>query len=311
MLLRELERDGRASFARLAALLGVSDQTAARRYRRLCEHGGLRIAAQRGLEYPGQQTWLLRLRVAPGHVQAVAGALAGRRDTSWVALASGGTEVSCAMRFATLAEQEELLLTTLPRTPGIASVQALQILGMHYGGPTVWLDKRLDDGARRGRGPAPREHASGKAAGPEDEPLISALERDARTPLAELAKAAGRSESSVRRRLDQLLARGEVHFNLQFSPRVLGDTLHALLWITSSPRHLERAGRRIAEHPRVSFVAVTTGATNLAVMVTCANAAGLHHYLAGDLAEVDGLHQVEATPVLRHAKQLIRLPGGN
>lgn len=39
-VLSALEVDGRASFSRIGAVLGVSDQTVARRYRRLCAEEG-------------------------------------------------------------------------------------------------------------------------------------------------------------------------------------------------------------------------------------------------------------------------------
>ncbi len=53
-LLSALEIDGRASFSRIAAVLDVSDQTVARRYRRLCAEGGLRVVALRDAHRLGQ-----------------------------------------------------------------------------------------------------------------------------------------------------------------------------------------------------------------------------------------------------------------
>jgi len=40
----------RASFRTVADVAGISDQTAARRYRRLCESAGLRVLVGRGSE---------------------------------------------------------------------------------------------------------------------------------------------------------------------------------------------------------------------------------------------------------------------
>src|SRR5271167_3867805 len=72
--------DGRASFSAIAEVLGVSDQTVARRYRRL------------------RSAWVLRLRCVPGSGEAIAEALARREDTAWVQLLSGDTEVLCSLR---------------------------------------------------------------------------------------------------------------------------------------------------------------------------------------------------------------------
>lgn len=64
-LLAALELDARAPFSRIAAVLGVSDQTIARRFRRLSAEGGLRVVAVRDAERLGQSQWMLRLRCAP------------------------------------------------------------------------------------------------------------------------------------------------------------------------------------------------------------------------------------------------------
>src|SRR5580658_8355561 len=89
--------DGRASFAAIAEVLGVSDQTIARRYRRLRSTGALRVV---GLPSPkkGYASWFLRMRCVPGSGEAIATALARRDDTAWVQLLSGDTEVLCALR---------------------------------------------------------------------------------------------------------------------------------------------------------------------------------------------------------------------
>ncbi len=64
-LLAALELAGRAPFSRIAAVLGVSDQTVARRYRGLTAEAGLRVVAVRDAERLGQDQWMLRLRCTP------------------------------------------------------------------------------------------------------------------------------------------------------------------------------------------------------------------------------------------------------
>ncbi len=111
--------DGRASFSAIAAVLGVSDQTVARRYRRLRSAGVLRVV---GLRYPkatGYATWFLRLRCVPGSGEAIAAALARRDDTAWVQLLSGDTEVLCSLR-GEAADGTESLLSGC-RAPGASS----------------------------------------------------------------------------------------------------------------------------------------------------------------------------------------------
>src|ERR1700685_2996412 len=125
--------DGRASFATIAEVLGVSDQTIARRYRRLRSTGALRVV---GLPSPkkGYASWFLRMRCVPGSGEAIAAALARRDDTAWVQLLSGDTEVLCALR-GDPREGSDSLLARLPRSGRIVAVTAYSRLHMFTGGP--------------------------------------------------------------------------------------------------------------------------------------------------------------------------------
>src|SRR5215469_12666562 len=126
--------DGRASFSAIAEVLGVSDQTVARRYRRLRSAGVLRVVGLRNLKSGRYPSWFLRLRCVPGSGEAIAAALARRHDTAWVQLLSGDTEVLCALR-GDEPEGTESLLARLPRSGRIVEVTAYSRLHMFTGGP--------------------------------------------------------------------------------------------------------------------------------------------------------------------------------
>src|SRR5690349_21551340 len=76
-ILHALEIDGRAPFRRLAAVLDTSEQTVARRYRRLHEAGVVRVLVLPALKLSDQGT-LLRIQVQPGAARPLANALAER-----------------------------------------------------------------------------------------------------------------------------------------------------------------------------------------------------------------------------------------
>src|ERR1700727_769849 len=121
--------DGRASFATIAEVLGVSDQTVARRYRRLRSAGALRVV---GLSPQTGARWVLPLRCVLGSGEAIAAALARRPDTAWVQLLSGDTEVLCSLR-GDASDGTESLLTRLPRSGRIVAVTAYSRLHMFTG----------------------------------------------------------------------------------------------------------------------------------------------------------------------------------
>ena len=142
-LIYALQIDGRASFRRLAEVLGASEQTVARRYRRLREAGAIRVIV---LPNPRrfEHYWTTRVRVRPPAAVAFAEAVARRDDVAWVGLIAGGTEVTFLARAHTVAERDALLLERLPRSRQVLDVSAATVLHRFTGGPgTEW--HALDD----------------------------------------------------------------------------------------------------------------------------------------------------------------------
>ncbi|MFG2543481.1 Lrp/AsnC family transcriptional regulator [Streptomyces sp. NPDC048594] len=306
-VLDALEVNGRASFSRIGAVLGVSDQTVARRYRRLCAEGGLRVVAVRDAQRLGQDHWTLRLRCVPDSAPAIADALAKRPDTSWIGLAAGGTEVIFGTRPRSAGDRDDLLLGKLPRTPRVLEIHAHQMLHRFYGGPSGWLRKFAvlsDDevaALRPRHGPEAREPARIE---PEDEPLLAVLERDGRATHPELRRATGRSESAVKRRLAALFASGAVYVDVEYHSEILGYPTAAVLWITTIPAALHRVGQALAAHDEIAHAAATAGPSNIIATAVVRSTADLYAYLSGPLGRLEGVQHVEASPFLRRVKQL-------
>ncbi|WP_428935803.1 AsnC family transcriptional regulator [Streptomyces sp. ACT015] len=305
-LLAALETNGRASFSRLGSVLGVSDQTVARRYRRLCAEGGLRVVTLRDAVALGQDEWTLRLRCVPDSAVAIAEALATRSDTSWIGIASGGTEVICGTRPRTPGDRDDLLLGRLPRTPRLMEIRAHQLLHRFYGGPTGWLRKfgALTPDEIEALRPDPVPDPGPARITPDDEPLLAVLERDGRATYPELQRATGRSESAVKRRLATLLASGAIHLDVEWDPEILGRPVSAVLWLTTTPAALHEVGEAMAAHAPIAHASATAGPTNLIATAVVASTADLYAYLSGPLGALPGIQHVEVTPYLRRVKQI-------
>lgn len=309
-LLQALETDGRAPFSKIAAVLGVSDQTIARRFRRLTAEVGLRVVVLRNAERLGQDHWMLRLRCAPDGAQTIAHALARRPDTFWVGLASGGTEVLCMTKPRTQGDHD-LLLGKLPRTPHIVEIRAHQLLHTFFGGPCGWLGKLAPLSAAELAALTPKlpERSEGPVRiAPEDEPLVAALEADGRAGYPELQRATGLSESTVKRRLAALLESRAVYVDIEYSAEALGYHTGAVLWITAAPAALHAVGKALAGHHEIAYAAATAGPSNLVATAVAKDTASLYAYLSGKIGRLEGVQHVETTPFLRRVKQLTYQP---
>ncbi|MCZ0984736.1 Lrp/AsnC family transcriptional regulator [Streptomyces diastatochromogenes] len=310
-LLHALQLDGRVPFSRVAEVLGVSDPTIARRFRRLRTTVGLRVVGMTDESLLGQQSWIVRLRCTPDVAEQLAGALARRPDTKYIELISGGTEVLCAMMPRSQQDRDELLFDRLQRTPRIISVDAYCLLHTFYGGPLGWLNKNrvLEPEEEAALRPPPVEPATAPVTlGEADEALLQVLRRDGRATSSELQHSTGQSESAVKRRLERLRSTGVLYFDVQHDTAPLGQAIGAMLWLTVAPTALDDVGHALAAHPEVRFAAAITGNANLVASVASPGTSELYTYLSRKIGTLDGVRAVETTLTLRQVKQLTYEP---
>ncbi len=300
----------RASFRTIAEVVQISDQTAARRYRRLTESAGLRVLGMLDGDRLGWVNWFVRLQATPGSAEAIAEALARRPDTRWVHLASAGTEITCEFEARDAEQRDALFLRGLPGSRRVVQISAHSLL--HNYAPHAWPELchalsadqiEMLAGQARQPTPSPADPRPAAALLPEDEPLISELARDGRASHAALAAAIHWHESTVRRRIEELRQAGLLYFEVDIDDRGLGMTIQATLWLAVEPARLDETGRAVAGHPEVPFVAATTGSTNLIVTAIFRDTEHLYRYLTGQLASLPGIRSVETAPVIRTLKR--------
>ena len=318
----------RASFRVLAAALGVSDQTIARRYRRLAETADLRVTGLIHGPRAGWVDWMVRLQVAPGSAQRIADTLAQRPDTRWVRLYSGGTEIVCTLQARTPEQRNALFLTGLPGSRHVTGITAQSILHVFSPVAYVTYTRSLSPGQlaalaaaapeappdRPEDTPPPSTDAQAWIPSPdtdtllrpEDDPLLAELTRDGRAPIADLAAATHWHESTVRRRIEELRKAGLLYFDIDLDESVLGINANVMLWLKIEPASLDAAGRAIAAHPEIPFAGATTGATNLAASAVFRDTRELYAYLTTRLADLPGLQSVESAPIIGTFKRTAR-----
>ncbi|MEV5648985.1 Lrp/AsnC family transcriptional regulator [Nocardia sp. NPDC052254] len=304
-----LVTDPRIPFAKLGAILGVSEQTVARRYRSMRGRGILHISGLVNAVPMGNTRWMLRLRSTPDKALRLAESLAKLPDVSWVALLSTGAEVTCVSRPRSIEQRDALLLNILPHTSLITGLMAYEMIH-RFPMADEWprYGRLLDAGQLRQLG---RRPPLDDLRGPEspvdlsatDEAMLAMLARDGRTSYARLATETGWNATRVARRMAELTAAGVLYFDLDFAIERMGYAVRASLWIRTRPADLDTVGRALAEHPEAAFVGATTGPTNLVASIVCRDSAHLYRYLTERLGALDGVLDVEVTPTLRMLKQ--------
>ncbi|WP_243727625.1 Lrp/AsnC family transcriptional regulator [Actinocrispum wychmicini] len=302
-LVHALRIDGRAPFRHVGEVIGVSENTVARRYRRLRTAGVLRVVGALNGGRLGYSAWTIRVRCAPDAALPIAKSLAARADTSYVHLLSGGTEISCGAQIPTRDESDALLLRALPRTARVTSVTAHLLLGS-YVLPNDWTGAAVLSAEQvAALSPPPVAETDDIELSAADRPLLTLLSQDGRASHAQLAAATGWSEATVRRRLFLLRQAGVLAFFVDIPPAALGFHTEARLWMSVRPSGLTAVAAAIAEHPEVSLVSLTTGPSNLLAAVNCRDAGHLSRYLTERVGMLDAIRAIETAPVIRTLKR--------
>jgi DNA-binding Lrp family transcriptional regulator len=311
-LVAALQLAPRASFARLASVLGMHERTVGRRYRALRRSGILRIFGVVDPMAVGQQSWSVRVRCRPDTSETLASALAARDDVAWVGLTAAGSEVSFNIRSLSSQRRDLLLTRTLPRTAHVLGIEAAVLLysflGMNahdWSSLQVHLSEAEADelagasSARRADPGRPRPMQLEV----HDRALLEVLARDGRAGVAELAAAAGISEGRAARRLASLLEHGAVVIDLDLATEAFGYAVSASLHLRVTPARLHEVGEAIAALPEVAFVGAMSGRDNLMVSVTSRSLADLYAFATSRIGALDGIQEMEVLPFMRVVKQ--------
>ncbi|GIH24410.1 hypothetical protein Aph01nite_27200 [Acrocarpospora phusangensis] len=136
-ILRELQRDGRMSYAGLGAAVGLSAPAVRQRVRRLTETGVLQVA---GIVDPlalGRPVMALLGIRAGGDLRAVADALAELGEVTRVAVTAGSfqlfAEVACVSARALL----DLVEDRVKSIDGVTSCEPFPYFSLHHHTPQI------------------------------------------------------------------------------------------------------------------------------------------------------------------------------
>ncbi|MFD6154950.1 Lrp/AsnC family transcriptional regulator [Nocardia sp. NPDC060256] len=301
-IVQALQLDPRVSFNRVAADLGIAEQTVARRYRRLRRDGVVRVIGAVDSRALGENDWIIRVHCRPDGARQVAEALARRDDAAWVSIAAAGAEVNFSLHPRTPQDRDDLLVQRLQRTAPVHDIAAAMILHRFVGpGAVDWRSRQV---ARTEKSTAATDYADADLRlRDEDGILLELLARDGRASFSVLARATGVSIGRIARRIAALQAAGILYFDLDIAPAALGSSLWAFLWLRVAPAQFDTVGRAIAEHDETAYAAAVTGPFNVFAVLTADTADGLYHYVTTKMATLDGVHSFELTPVLERLKQ--------
>jgi len=136
-IIQILQVNGRASNARIARDVGVSEGTVRRRLKTLVTEGIIKIVALPNPEVLGYDTEaLVGIQVDPDKIDEVAQLLVVLKESSWVAVTTGSFDIFCWVTLPTSEELGNFLKAVVGTIPGVRRTEtfvSLSVRKRNYG----------------------------------------------------------------------------------------------------------------------------------------------------------------------------------
>jgi len=146
-----------------------------------------------------------------------------------------------------------------------------------------------------------------------DKRIISLLQRDGRTPNAQIARELQISEGTVRRRIDALIANGVIKVTAVTNPFKIGLNTLVLIHLNVEPKKLKTASEQLIEIPEVRYVSLSTGEHDIMVEALFPSNAELLTFIRDRLSLIPGVTKIETNIQLQILKRSYewRIPDGD
>lgn len=232
-----LEIAPRASWQRIGAALDVDPVTVARRWERL-HRARVAWVSGRASGPPDACQAIVFVDCATGAANGTAQRLARWPHVLSVEHISGNHDLSLLITVPGLAALSRLLLESLSAVRGVVATHTLLVTRTYRMGDQWRLNvldaaqrARLTDGVR----PRPERAPRSRPLDATDRTLILRLGLDGRASLSDLAQETGVSISTVRRRVDGLLAGGQLQVRCDMALSLSGWPVGMWVWARADP----------------------------------------------------------------------------
>jgi DNA-binding Lrp family transcriptional regulator len=300
----------RAPWTLVGDVLGVNPVTVARRWQRLEEAGLAWVTA-----YPRLSdsrivvTGIVEVDTEPGVAEDVARALAAEHAVANVKITAGGRDVVTAVQTRDL---DHLTSRLFQQTPGVRATRTHVSTGVPTEG-SRWRLRSLD-AAQCARIEAshasdiPPDTGTGNSAPWDslDAQILELLSSDGRMSIRALATATGVGLTTVRRRLQSLLA-SRVSLRCDLARPLSGWPLSAVYFASVPAQYLEETSRVLSGVREVRSCAITAGPHNLVIDVWLRALADVHTFEAHLSRRLPRLVIDDRSVVLRTVKHMGRL----
>ncbi|WP_448263654.1 Lrp/AsnC family transcriptional regulator [Microbacterium aurum] len=284
-LIDELQRNGRVAYAEVGRRLGVSEKTVRRRVLRLLEERSITIAAVTHPAALGFEAMALALIRVEGNYapDRLAQTFAQFPEVDYVTVTTGPFAVQVELVGVDATELNAAVNDRIRPVPGVASVELLPYLRLHYQQARFAHEDRPADGIR----PSELDHI--------DRAIINYLAEDGRSSFLQIADELSISEAKVRFRYGKLLESGAFRVMGIVNPLRLGYSYTSWILVkVGAGGRAQDVAEALTLLPAVSYVVLTAGRCDVLAEVVAVSGEELLTVLDEHIRAVPGVLQVES-----------------
>jgi Lrp/AsnC family transcriptional regulator for asnA, asnC and gidA len=131
-----------------------------------------------------------------------------------------------------------------------------------------------------------------------DRRVIKILQADGRRPNTEIARELHVSETTIRKRVSQLVSRGLIKIVAVPTPHAVGLNLSAIIGISVTLPKLRQVSEELKRLREVRYVGVSTGRYDIIVEAFFVDQRHFLDFIASKLSKMDGITDVETSMIL-------------
>jgi Lrp/AsnC family transcriptional regulator for asnA, asnC and gidA len=131
-----------------------------------------------------------------------------------------------------------------------------------------------------------------------DRRVIKILQADGRRPNTDIARELHVSETTIRKRIAQLVSRGLINIVAVPTPRAVGLTLSAIIGISVTLPKLVEISEELKRQQEVRYVGVSTGRYDIIVEAFFFDQQHFLDFISSKLSRMDGITGLETSMIL-------------
>lgn len=307
-----LQIDPRASWRRVAGALELDPVTVARRWQRLSAAGVAWVTGRPAVQPTPESCWaVVEVDCATTHSLAIGQQLAEWPCVLNIEQITGDRSLTLLVMVPDLAALSRLLLESLAALPGLRATRAHLVTHVITQGDH-WrlgvLDAEQQERLAQDATVPLRTTASGRPLDATERRLILSLGGDGRLSIVDLAQATGLSVSTARRRLNDLVTRGQLQLRCDAALALSSWPILVRIWGRVDADDQETLGTLARRIPGVrACMRISGGEPNLLLSLAAHSLYEVPSVEARLAREAPRLRVLEQTVVLRSMKRMGRV----